>query len=44
MASLKTSRWNGLSNFAVFKLGECILNPENLPLNLWSIPDKSAKF
>ena len=44
MAWLKTSRRNDFSNFAGFKLCECILNLANLPLNLWSIPDKSAKF
>ena len=44
MALLKTSRRNGFSNFAGFKLCESILNLENLPLNLWSIPDKSATF
>ena len=44
MAWLKTSRRNDVSNFAGFKLCECILNLANLPLNLWSIPDKSAKF
>ena len=32
MAWLKTSRQNGSSNFAGFKLCECILNLANLPL------------
>ena len=32
MAWLKTSRQNGSTNFAGFKLCECILNLANLPL------------